>query len=55
MQDGKKVTFGNLKEGKMDGEWTFYQDNGQPASEMIFKNGDLLEKIGTWNEDGSST
>ena len=54
IQDGKKVTFGNLKEGKMDGEWTFYHDNGQPASEMIFKNGELIEKIGTWDENGSA-
>tara|TARA_Y100001972_G_scaffold23533_1_gene28248 strand:+ start:1543 stop:2448 length:906 start_codon:yes stop_codon:yes gene_type:complete len=54
LENGEKVTFGKLKDGRMDGEWTIYHDNGQPASEMVFKNGKPMELIGTWDENGSA-
>ena len=42
------------KNGKIwNGLWTFWYENGQKKQEGLYKDGELVEVIGLWNEDGS--
>jgi len=39
-EDGKKKLDGNYRKGLMNGEWTYYHENGQIMSKGNYKNGD---------------
>ena len=49
---GKKNYEGNYKDGKQDGLWTYWYDNGQKKFERTNKDGELVDIIGRWKEDG---
>ena len=44
---------GNYKDGKKDGKWTSWYDDGQKWSERIWKDGELISGK-YWDEDGNS-
>ena len=50
--DGKKNKEGTFKDGKEDGLWTWWFENGQKKSEPIWKDGEFISSK-SWNEDGS--
>ena len=41
--NGNKKTKGIIENGEMDGEWTFWYDNGEVESNLTFKSGELIE------------
>ena len=45
MSDDMKVPLGKMKNGKKDGLWTGWDDNGQKMYDGTFKNGELLSYI----------
>ena len=47
-----KKTKGNLKDGKEDGKWTNWYENGQIKSEINYKDGKLDGKWIEWDESG---
>ena len=50
----KKVYVGNLRNGKKDGKWvSYYHSTGKKDFEENYKDGELVNTIGRWNEDGS--
>ena len=50
---GKKRYDLNFKDGKPDGINTNWYENGHKEIEGIYKNGEPVEVLGVWNEDGS--
>ena len=52
MVDDMKVPLGKMKNGKKDGLWTSWYENGQKKEEVTFKDGEMISKK-YWNEDGS--
>ena len=40
------------KDGKEDGLWTQWYENGQKDEEITYKNGEIISSK-EWNEDGS--
>ena len=49
---GKKEFEGSYKDGKKDGLWTDYYENGQKSSELTYKNDKKDGKWTYWYEDG---
>ena len=43
---------GTYKEGKKDGLWTYWYENGQKMEEETFKDGELISQE-CWDEDGN--
>jgi len=43
---------GVMKDGEMDGKWTFWHHNGQKECEVICKNGELIKGT-VWDDDGN--
>jgi antitoxin component YwqK of YwqJK toxin-antitoxin module len=48
----KKNYEGNYKDGKQDGLHTWWYRNGQKKFERTNKDGELVDIIGRWKEDG---
>ena len=49
---GKKEFEGSYKDGKKDGLWTGWHDNGQKKSEATFNDGKLMNSEKCWDKDG---
>ena len=49
---GKKEFEGSCKDGKKDGLWTGWHDNGQKKSEATFNDGKLMNSEKCWDKDG---
>ena len=49
---GEKEFEGSYKDGKKDGLWTFWWDNGQKKKEATFKDGERDGKWTEWYETG---
>ena len=49
---GKTLLKGTYKNGKKDGLWTDWDENGKKLIEETYKNDELISKK-EWNEDGS--
>ncbi|WP_262733413.1 toxin-antitoxin system YwqK family antitoxin [Gaetbulibacter sp. NE] len=43
-ENGNLESKGNLIEGKQDGLWKYYYDNASLASEVVFKNGEIVSQ-----------
>tara|TARA_R110001592_G_scaffold23130_3_gene91167 strand:- start:2419 stop:3513 length:1095 start_codon:yes stop_codon:yes gene_type:complete len=41
--NGNKRATGTIDSGNMDGEWQFFYEHGEVESQLIFKNGELIE------------
>ena len=52
--DGKKEFEGSYKDGKKDGLWTDYYENGQKRSVKTYKDEELISQ-NCWDKDGSKT
>ena len=50
--DGEKKREGNLKDGKLDGLWTYWYENGQKKWEGTFKDGEYYSLVNYWDENG---
>ena len=48
----KKVEEGTYKDGKLDGLYTSWYENGQKQIEVTFKDGELISEQ-CWDEDGN--
>ena len=48
----KKVYMGIIKNGKQDGLWTDWYENGKKERENTYKDGELIDSI-CWDEDGN--
>ena len=46
---------GHYKNGKLDGLWTVWYENGQKQSEKHYKNGLEDGLVTEWSEDGKKT
>ena len=51
---GKKEFEGSCKDGKKDGLWTDYYENGQKRSVKTYKDEELISQ-NCWDKDGSKT
>lgn len=51
-QYGKYASKGKLINGKFDGKWTYWYENGQIKSEQSYNNGNLDGNHTAWYEDG---
>ena len=51
---GKKEFEGSYKDGKKDGLWTDYYENGQKRSVKTYKDEELISQ-NCWDKDGSKT
>ena len=49
---GEKEFVGSYKDGKKDGKWTEWFENGQKSAEETFKDGELNGKWTEWFENG---
>ena len=49
---GQVAVLGRLKDGKLDGLWTDWHENGQKEGERTFKDGKRDGLVTTWHEDG---
>ena len=52
MYGDMKVSLGKMKNGKKDGKWTLWHDNGQKKGERTFKDGETIAQE-CWDEDGN--
>ena len=51
-ESGAKMSEGCLKDGKLQGLWTYYHENGQISSTQFYKEGFLDSMCTWWNEEG---
>ena len=51
---GKKEFEGSYKDGKKDGLWTWWYENGQKMTVRTYKDEELISQ-NCWDEDGSET
>jgi len=51
-QYGQYYSQGNLKNGKRDGKWIWYLENGQKTSEVIYRDGHLDGEYLSWHNNG---
>ena len=49
--EGSVIVEGNYENGRMNGLWKWYYENGQPQKEESYKGGNRISKK-CWNEDG---
>ena len=49
---GKTEYEGSYKNGKQDGKWTYWWENGQKGAEETYKNGEFDGKSTSWHENG---
>ena len=49
---GQVAVLGRLKDGKLDGLWTDWHENGQKMVEMIYKDGEVDGLFTMWHENG---
>ena len=52
LSKAKHLREGNYKDGKRDGKWTTWYENGQIKSEEYYKDGERDGKWTTWYETG---
>jgi len=52
MFGSKKVPLGLMKEGKKDGKWTDWYENGQKSFEQTYKDGELDGLYTAWYKNG---
>ena len=52
MISGNKVKLGNMKDGKPNGNWKYWSDDGLKSSERVYANS-VLKQVRTFNKDGS--
>ena len=52
MVDSIKVPLGKMKDGKKNGKWTRWYNNGQKWKEGTFKDGELVSE-NCWDIDGN--
>ena len=50
--DGKKKEEGTIKDGRKDGEWTYWHYNGQKKREITYKDGELDGLWTRWYGNG---
>ena len=51
-ENGQVKTKGEIKDGKLDGKWTYWYENGQIEREQYFKDGNIEGKQTSWYENG---
>ena len=51
----KKVYIGNLLNGRYDGLWTYWSENGEKKREETYKNGELDGLLTEWDENGNKS
>ena len=50
--NGQKKEEGNYKNGKRDGEWTYWYENGQKMGEETYKDGEVDGIVIIWHRNG---
>ena len=54
-ENNKKVYIGNLRNGKKEGNWTWWYDNGQKKFDRTFKEGKPDGLFTSWYENGQKS
>ena len=54
-ENNKKVYIGNLRNGKKEGNWTWWYDNGQKKFDRTFKEGKENGLFTSWYENGQKS
>ena len=52
MYGDMKVSLGKMKNGKKDGKWKYWRENGQKSSEVTYQDGEEISSK-CWYEDGN--
>ena len=52
MFNGDKIILGKVVDGKKEGKWTHWYENGQKKWEGTFKDGEMIKET-YWDEDGN--